>query len=589
MERMRDLPLHRTAVTGVLLVALLLLASLPLTGAISVAGATSDPYEGTDEGVTDGHDHDHSHDEATDETGDSGASFQAEGDNPVLDITFPYPEDAEYHYSDTYTACRSGCSRTHRATDIMAQKMTTVHAVVDGIICFAPGIDEPMPSYGYMIRLCGDDGYRYAYVHLNNDTPTGDPANDDDGMGGPENAYAPGIEEGVRVTRGQHIGWVGDSGNAESTAPHIHFEISEDPSSDVRNNPVASLQAAEERGDFPDAVTPMPTSSPTPEESEDDPADDRATGVYTRLSGSNRLQTAVALSQETHTSARSVIIVPADSHVEALVAAPLAALIDAPILLAGPDGLDRDVTAEVERLDPLNAYVIGDTDQLPAGIEQELTDAGVRNQARITARDRYALSAAVAREVLSYPQAAEVDRMILALGDADEASRAWPDALSASALAAHTITPILLTEGDRLPDAVADLLTEERPSDLIVVGGTSAIEEAVAEEAGEIADATVERLSGATRYATSVAVAAAARAAGLDGDAVWVATGRNFPDALAAGPAAARSGSPLVLVDGLAVAGAPDSADWLAANAGSLVVVGGQAAITDDVAEGLAG
>ncbi len=507
------------------------------------------------------------------------ASAQSTGYERVVDMTFPVPADTYTVLYDSYFDARGGGSRVHRANDIMADKMVPIAATVDGEICTATGVDEAMPSYGYLIRLCGDDGLVYVYVHINNDTP-----GTDDGAGGVEHAYAPGIEKGVRVTRGQHIAFVGDSGNAEGTGPHIHFEIHDEEMTEQEGqvNPFYSLEAAEERGDFPEAPVPLAEGGSPTVTGEGEPT------AFTRLAGDNRLQTAVALSGQTRDSARAVIIVPADSHVEALVAAPLAALIDAPILLSGPDGLGQDVMEEVRRLSPPNAYIIGTTDQLSEDVATDLEDAGVRNLARINARDRYALSAAVAEEIMSYPQVEGVDQVILALGDAPDATRAWPDALSASALAAGTLTPILLTEGDRLPDAVADLLTRQRPDRIIVVGGTAAITEEVAVEAAELADGTLTRLAGDTRFATSIAVAEAGREAGLRAEQIWVATGRNFPDALAAGPAAALSGSPLVLVDGLEPGGSPESRAWLAEHAASLVVVGGEAVITDEVAAGLA-
>ena len=132
----------------------------------------------------------------------------------VRDITFPVVGDVSF--TDTFTAARSG-GRVHHATDIMAAKMLPVLAAVDGTILFAPMVE---PSYGYMIMLGGDDGYQYNYVHLNNDTP-----GTDDWKGGPEYAYAEGIKKGAHVKRGQQIGYVGDSGNAESTGSHLHFEI----------------------------------------------------------------------------------------------------------------------------------------------------------------------------------------------------------------------------------------------------------------------------------------------------------------------------------------------------------------------------
>jgi len=148
----------------------------------------------------------------------------------IIDIAFPVNGDVSF--SDDYLDARTG--HTHHAIDILANKLNLILAADDGMITFAP-MDEP--SYGYMLKLKGDSGYTFSYIHINNDTP-----GTDDGEGGPENAYAPGIEQGVRVERGDHIAWVGDSGNAESTASHLHFEM-EDLDGEIMN-PYPSLVAA---------------------------------------------------------------------------------------------------------------------------------------------------------------------------------------------------------------------------------------------------------------------------------------------------------------------------------------------------------
>ena len=121
-----------------------------------------------------------------------------------------------HSFSDDFGDTRSG-GREHLANDILADKMTPVVAAKDGIIRY---IVIPEASWGYALYLEDADGWQYRYLHLNNDTP-----GTDDHDGGPENAYAPGIERGSRVVAGQHLGWVGDSGNAESTGSHLHFEM----------------------------------------------------------------------------------------------------------------------------------------------------------------------------------------------------------------------------------------------------------------------------------------------------------------------------------------------------------------------------
>ena len=120
------------------------------------------------------------------------AAQDATGHERLVDLTFPLSGDN--HYSDTFDAGRSG-SRTHRATDIMADKLVPVHAAVGGEVCYLKGDGASnIELSGYMLEICADDGLEYSYIHLNNDNP-----GTDDGMGGNEWAFAPGIEEGVRV------------------------------------------------------------------------------------------------------------------------------------------------------------------------------------------------------------------------------------------------------------------------------------------------------------------------------------------------------------------------------------------------------
>lgn len=131
-------------------------------------------------------------------------------------ITLPmlFPVVGRVSWSDTFLASRGGGTRWHRGQDLVAPKMTPVVAAFDGTVYPRGG-----PAH-YLLTLVGDDGWSAEYMHLNNDTP-----GTDDGKGGEAYAFAPGIRPGVRVVAGQLLGWVGDSGNAEGTVPHLHFEL----------------------------------------------------------------------------------------------------------------------------------------------------------------------------------------------------------------------------------------------------------------------------------------------------------------------------------------------------------------------------
>lgn len=144
-----------------------------------------------------------------------------------------FPVQGGARFTDDFSDPRSG-GRQHEGNDLLAPKMSLIIAAQAGKVTFAP---TTQPSWGYEITIAGDDGYIYNYLHINNDTP-----GTDDGLGGPQNAYAPGIQDGIRVTQGQHIAWVGDSGNAEAVAPHLHFEIRQ--YDDTAINPFAYLNAA---------------------------------------------------------------------------------------------------------------------------------------------------------------------------------------------------------------------------------------------------------------------------------------------------------------------------------------------------------
>jgi peptidoglycan LD-endopeptidase LytH len=114
----------------------------------------------------------------------------------VMPVVGVEPHDLRDSYGDP----RSG-GRSHQGVDIFAPRWTEVVAVTRGRI-------EAVGNGGLggrTIWLRGDDGRAYYYAHLQ--------------------SWADGLRNGMRVGPGQLIGFVGNSGNARSTATHLHFEV----------------------------------------------------------------------------------------------------------------------------------------------------------------------------------------------------------------------------------------------------------------------------------------------------------------------------------------------------------------------------
>ncbi|MBZ4654161.1 MAG: metalloendopeptidase [Peptococcaceae bacterium] len=102
-------------------------------------------------------------------------------------------------YEDTWQASREGGKRVHEGTDLFAPQGTEVFAVTNGHI-------EKMgfnPLGGERIGLRGEDGFYYYYAHLS--------------------GYAPNLKSGMKINRGQLLGYVGHTGNAQNTPDHLHF------------------------------------------------------------------------------------------------------------------------------------------------------------------------------------------------------------------------------------------------------------------------------------------------------------------------------------------------------------------------------
>ena len=344
------------------------------------------------------------------------------------DIVFPVVGDVTY--SDTFGAPRDS-GRTHEGQDLLGDKMQELVAADAGVITM---LTWPEASYGYYIKLTADDGWTYSYVHINNDTP-----GTDDGAAERSDIYGPGIDEGVRVERGQLLGYVGDSGNAENSSPQLHFEM-HDADGDVVN-PMASLDAAEH------VDAPVAEAEPSP---------------IPRLAGTDRVATAIAVSQRGWPEgARRVVLVAGDRYAEALPASVLAGELGGPLLLVGADRLTDGLRDELERLGTEDVTVVGSVSE---DVDAALEDDGLDVRRIGEAGDASATAAAIAEEIGG-------DSGVAVLVNGDR----FADGVSASALAAGHGWPILLTTASTVPQVSVDAWRSIGVRTIVLMGGTGVI------------------------------------------------------------------------------------------------------------------
>ncbi len=297
-----------------------------------------------------------------------------------------------------------------------------------------------------------------------------------------------------------------------------------------------------------------------------------------RIEGSGAIDTAIAVSQDAFpTGSDAVVLGRVDEYADNLAGGPLAAKESAPLLYTDTDSLDPATAAEIQRLGAAEVFVLGGDAAISPAVEAELTDSGL-NVTRFAGANRFETAALVADEVGSATGTAYVVE-----GENSDPARGWPDPVSVAPLAAFQGDPILLVNRDRLPQETIDAMADLGIADVVITGGTAAVSTAVSDAIdAEVGD--VSRLAGDTRYETSLAVYQAQVAAGMSPSTLTLATGRDWPDALAAGPVSGAAGTTFAVIDG---AGGADTLDeLLAANADAIRrirLIGDTAAISAEV------
>ena len=288
-----------------------------------------------------------------------------------------------------------------------------------------------------------------------------------------------------------------------------------------------------------------------------------------RLSGDNRYETSVEVSEKNFKSADTVVLASGQNIADALVASSYADIEEAPILLTNKNSISDEVLDEIERLKADKVVIVGGQSSISSSVESRLKKEDIK-VTRISGSDRFDTSDKLSLEVSRLSK--KSSQAILVNGYKNI------DALSVSSLATKEELPILLNGRNALNMSVKNRLKQMNVNKVYIIGGNNSISSDVEKELKGM-QISVVRLSGTDRYETSANIA---KYAYKDFDEAIVASGENPVDALAASTLTGKKEAPILLTNRNKI---PKSIKKIIEDMdiGKITIVGGESSITDNV------
>ena len=273
------------------------------------------------------------------------------------------------------------------------------------------------------------------------------------------------------------------------------------------------------------------------------PADE----IWQRLAGAGRYDTMQAIVKEGFSkSGGTVIIATGTGFKDALAAAGLAGLYDAPVILTDGKNLSSQAKAELTRLKPKKIYIAGGTVAVSDNVKNQIMKATNITPARLAGQNSSETSAKLALAGKGKWSSTAVIAT----------NKSFKDALSVAPLAYANNMPILLADnGQSVSKAVLKAMKDCGIKNVIIVGGTAAVTKNVESQLTGAGFKITKRLWGNNGVATSAAIAKYGISnLGMSADQMGVATSQNYPDALAGAAFCGSKNSVLILADDKATA-----------------------------------
>lgn len=298
-------------------------------------------------------------------------------------------------------------------------------------------------------------------------------------------------------------------------------------------------------------------------------------GVETdRIEGVDRFATAVEVSKAYESLSSDVVyIANGFGFPDALSGAAAATNLGGPLLLVSTTSIPVAVKSELTRLSPRLIVVVGGEAAVSAVVFDELAAYATESVRRDGGANRFETSRIIA-ELAFDPDSTPTAYIATGLG--------FADALSASAAAGSRGAPVILVDGKAtaVDSETVALLTSLNVTKVIVAGGPVAVSDALVASIDAITSITVVRIGGKDRFAVASALN---REAFADSPTVYVASGVNFPDALAGAALAGSKGAALYLSTPTCIY-RQTAQDMIELGTTKMVIIGGRSAVGESVA-----
>ncbi|WP_297813875.1 cell wall-binding repeat-containing protein, partial [uncultured Finegoldia sp.] len=264
------------------------------------------------------------------------------------------------------------------------------------------------------------------------------------------------------------------------------------------------------------------------------PSNTQTPGTTTenRVSGNDRIQTAIEISKKYFGHADTVIVVDSNNYADAITASVLSKILKAPILLTDTHKLDTRVGAEIERLGAKDVIIVGGHNSVADSVKGELKAYDENSVERIWGNDRYETSAQVARRIVQIT--GKKGHAVIASGEV------FADALAVGPYAAQQGYPILLVQAKNIPTTINKALKDLGIENVTIAGGLNTVSKSLESPLPNV----VERLQGNSRYETAIAIANAKFPSTKE---AFLVNGENWMDALVIAPVGGIMSKPILL------------------------------------------